>query len=286
MLTAAVRSLVLGALLSVSAATARAEFAVWVPYASQGPSHSLAMDVSKAMEASLGAKVEVVANLDPHYAAQEMSRRQPDGRTLLFADLSVALRLQRPETAVHLLEDFALVGLIGERLITLSTGSITPRVTNVRELVEQIHGDPRGAMAYAGTDSLSAHCAATLGRRMQLRPERVVSYPGIAPLVFAAGKSPGIYFCMAGAMASGQGATIVAVNRRGLPGLPQVPTFRELGFDLDTGSFIALFVRKDTPAVELQTLQKALDAALSDPALLQRLRQRYWVEPEPARGVR
>jgi tripartite-type tricarboxylate transporter receptor subunit TctC len=284
-MTTALRSMVMGAVLLLAGA-ARADFAIWVPYATQGPSHGLATDVSKAMEASLGAKVEVVSNLDPLYAAREMSKRPPDGRTLLFADLSIALRLQRPEDAVHLLEDFTLVGLIGERLITLGTGATTPRVTNVREVVEQIHADPRGAMAYAGSDSLSAHCATTLGRRMQLRPERMVGYPGIAPLVFAAGKSPGIYFCIAGGMASGQGVTVVAVNRRGLPGVPEVPTFRELGFDLDTGSFIALFVRKDTPIAELQTLQKALDAALSDQALRQRLRQRYWVEPEPIRGTR
>jgi tripartite-type tricarboxylate transporter receptor subunit TctC len=285
-MTAAVRSMVMGALLLLVTGAARAEFAIWVPYANQGPSHGLATDVSKAMEASLGAKVEVMSNVDPHHAAREVSRRPPDGRTLLFADLSIALRLQRPEDAVHLLEDFTLVGLIGERIITLGTGTTTPRVTNVREVVEQIHGDPRGAMAYASSDGLSTHCAATLGRRMQLRPERVVGYPGIAPLVFAAGKSPGIYFCMAGALAPGQGVTVVAVSRRGLPGLPQVPTFRELGFDLDTGSFIALFVRKDTPVAELQTLQKALDAALTEQTLLQRLRQRYLVEPEPARGVR
>jgi hypothetical protein len=49
---------------------------------------------------------------------------------------------------------------------------------------------------------------------------------------------------------------------------------RELGFELGRGSFIALFVRKDAPNAARSRQQTALDAALSDQALMQRLRER------------
>jgi tripartite-type tricarboxylate transporter receptor subunit TctC len=55
------------------------------------------------------------------------------------------------------------------------------------------------------------------------------------------------------------------------PAFPNVPTFKELGYDLVANPWYALFAPAGTPPVVLDRLSKAALAAIADPSLRQRL---------------
>jgi len=53
--------------------------------------------------------------------------------------------------------------------------------------------------------------------------------------------------------------------------LPDVPTLKELGVDMDTGSWFGLFAPKGTPMANVQKLNAAEVKALDDPQVNARL---------------
>jgi tripartite-type tricarboxylate transporter receptor subunit TctC len=60
--------------------------------------------------------------------------------------------------------------------------------------------------------------------------------------------------------------------------LPDVPTFRELGYGIEGGGWYAAFAPAGTPAPVIDRLSKAIIAALNEPDVRQRL-DNYGMEP-------
>lgn len=71
----------------------------------------------------------------------------------------------------------------------------------------------------------------------------------------------------------------VSTTKR-LPQLPNVPTFREGGLDMDGSAWIGLVAPSGVPAPIIARLNQEFVGAMKDPATLEKLRAQY-MEPEP-----
>jgi tripartite-type tricarboxylate transporter receptor subunit TctC len=62
---------------------------------------------------------------------------------------------------------------------------------------------------------------------------------------------------------------VSATKRMGL--LPEVPTFKEAGFDVQASTWLGLLAPKGTPPAAVNRIAEAVAAALKDPAIAARL---------------
>lgn len=58
---------------------------------------------------------------------------------------------------------------------------------------------------------------------------------------------------------------LVVMTEKRLPALPDVPTAKELGYDITMGIWRGLFVKKDTPPEIVKKLEEAVKKAIEDP---------------------
>jgi tripartite-type tricarboxylate transporter receptor subunit TctC len=103
-----------------------------------------------------------------------------------------------------------------------------------------------------------------------------VGYKGGAQMAQAvvAGEVPATYSTPADLVALHKAGKvrIMAVSAlRRMSLLPDVPTFKEAGFDVQASTWLALFAPKGTPAAAVERLSAAVAAALKDPAISRRI---------------
>jgi tripartite-type tricarboxylate transporter receptor subunit TctC len=118
-----------------------------------------------------------------------------------------------------------------------------------------------------------------------------VSYAGYAPMVTAllSGEVQTIAIAVPDVVEHHKAGKVrilgVSGNKRHFL-VPDVPTFREQGFDLVIGSFRTIAGPKGIPAERLAILEKAFVDAMSDPKFIERAQARgFIVEPEGAKGA-
>jgi tripartite-type tricarboxylate transporter receptor subunit TctC len=70
---------------------------------------------------------------------------------------------------------------------------------------------------------------------------------------------------------SGKAKMLAVAGEKRDPAMPQVPTFKEQGFNLVATSWYALFAPAGTPPAAIERLSKAAIAAVNDPAVNKRL---------------
>ncbi|MEM2226739.1 MAG: tripartite tricarboxylate transporter substrate binding protein [Candidatus Bathyarchaeia archaeon] len=67
------------------------------------------------------------------------------------------------------------------------------------------------------------------------------------------------------AIKSGDARVLAVMSESRIPELPDVPTFKELGYDIVWGSFRVIAVPKDTPDYAVKALEEAFKKAANDP---------------------
>ena len=72
---------------------------------------------------------------------------------------------------------------------------------------------------------------------------------------------------------SGKLDLLATLSDKPLPGFPNLPTRKELGFEGMPKSWFSLFVRRDTPAQEVASLERACSRVLSNPEFLTRMKK-------------
>jgi tripartite-type tricarboxylate transporter receptor subunit TctC len=251
-----------------------------VPNAPGGTSDILARLIAAPLGKALGQNV-IVENrpgAGGNIGADLVAKSPPDGHTLLLLDVSVL------ETNPFL---FARMPFDVERdLAPVQMLIYAPYILAVRKTLPV--QDAAGLVAYAkansgklnaansGTGTLSHIVALSLASAWGTEMTSV-PYRGGAPalLAVASGEAD---LTMAGATQSqpyvvgGQMRGIAVSGPRRLAAVPDLPTFRELGWPQpDSGTWQGLLVQGRTPAATVARLEAEVKAVLEDPALRARI---------------
>jgi len=278
------RKFLLGALLSLTAASAHAAFpdrpvTMLIGFAPGGGADTIGRIIAEKMSTILGQTI-VVQNkpgANSIIAVQELLRAKPDGYTILLnaASLSIASAVYK-KLSFNADKDLAQISLLATYpyLLTVPT-SLPPKTFKEFLAYAKAHEDEMnygssgiGSAPHMGMELLDS----ATGLKMNHIP-----YKGSSPanVDLAAGRVSAMLtnYLGAAAMIQSHKFRILAVtSTERSDNLPDVPTMAELGYpDVEVLGWYGLDAPAGTPADIVETLSKAAAKAVSDPDIVKQL---------------
>jgi tripartite-type tricarboxylate transporter receptor subunit TctC len=259
-----------------------------VPFAAGGPTDVLARALTEALTRELGQTVVVenVTGAGGTIGAGRVAGARPDGYTLLLGNIGLAtsgaLYRRLPYNPAQAFEPIGLVSPVPMTLVArpdLPVQDLPGLVAWAREKGADVN------LAHAGIGSAS-HLCATLLRSITRIPMTAVAFRGTAPVMteMLAGRIDLTCDQTTNAMPYIQEGRVraLAVTTTGrLPVLPDVPTTAEGGLPaLQVTIWHGLYAPKGTPQPAVERLSQALQGALRDKRVGQRLAE-LGSTPEP-----
>jgi tripartite-type tricarboxylate transporter receptor subunit TctC len=251
-----------------------------VPNAPGGTSDILARLIAAPLSARVGQNVVVEnrAGAGGNIGADFVAKSRPDGHTMLLLDVSVLATnpylFQRMPYDTE--RDLAPVQMVIYAPYILAVNNTLP-VQDAAGLVAYVKANPgRLNAANSGTGTLThivgLSLAASWGSSMEHVPYRggapaLLSLVSNEANVTMAGATQSMPFVM-----NNQMRGIAVTGPRRLPTLPNLPTFRELGWpEPDAGTWQGLLVQGNTPPAMLARLEREIAAVLNEPAIRTRI---------------
>jgi tripartite-type tricarboxylate transporter receptor subunit TctC len=252
-----------------------------VPFAAGGGTDTVARLIGEQMSRTLGQTIiiENVVGGGSTLANDRVARSAPDGSTVLINHVAL---LAAPSLFTDLRYDtktaFEAVGLVNNAPMVLIGRKSIPGA-GPKDFVDWIkaQGD-KANFAHGGIGTNSHLCAVMMGNVLGFKPT-IVAYRGSAPAIgdLLAGQIDLLWDQVTNALPQIQAGTlhgIAITSSERLEQLKDVPTTAELGMPEVTYSmWHGLYVAKGTPIQTIGALNSALRKALSDPGLLEKLKQ-------------
>jgi len=253
-----------------------------VPFGPGGTSDILARLIAPSLSARVGQNV-IVENrpgAGGNIGADAVAKSRPDGHTMVLLDISALatypwLLARMPFDPVR---DLAPVQMVVFAPYILAVNSSLP-VQNAADLAAYAKANPgRLNAANSGTGTLTHLVALSLANHWGGAMEHV-PYRGGAPALLSL-VSNEANLTMAGATQSmtyvvnGQMRGIAVTGPRRFENLPNLPTFRELGWpEPDAGTWQGVLVQGQTPPEVVARLGREIAAVLAEPAVKARITQ-------------
>jgi tripartite-type tricarboxylate transporter receptor subunit TctC len=252
-----------------------------VPFAAGGGTDTVARLIGERMSRTLGQTViiENVVGGGSTLANDRVARSAPDGTTVLINHVAL---LAAPSLFNNLRYDtmtaFEPVGLVNNAPMVLIGRKSIPGETP-QDFVTWIktHRD-KANFAHGGIGTNSHLCAVMMGNVLGFKPT-IVAYRGSGPAIgdMLAGQIDLLWDQVTNALPQIQAGTlhgIAITSSERLEQLKDVPTTAELGMpEVSYSMWHGLYVAKGTPKEIVVALNSALRKALSDPALVEKLKQ-------------
>jgi len=202
----------------------------------------------------------------------------PDGSTLLMTP--VATMSIYPHSFAGVLRydpfrDFAPVAHVSSFQLGIGVAAHVP-AGSLAEYVALVKKDPKaGFYASAAPGSIPHFLGVMFARTAGIEMTHV-PYKGTAPAMqaIAAGEISAISTVVADIatlVRSGKARLLATAGSKRSAVLPDVPTFRESGYDMQGEGWYALFVPAGTPQADVDRLSSAAIAAVRDPGVRQKL---------------
>ena len=248
-----------------------------VPYA-PGPTDTVARIVAQAMQKPLGETI-VVENRPSAggiLAPELVKNAKPDGYTILIHHIGMATTpaLYR-SLRFNPLTDFGYIGLINDVPMTLIGKSQLP-ANNFKELLAYIKANKdKVNFAHAGIGAASQLCGMLFMSSIQT-DMLTVPYKGTGPAMNDLLGGQVDLLCdqttnTTQQIKSGKVKAYGVTTLKRVPSLPEIPTLDEQGLKgFEVGIWHALYAPKGTPKAVIDKLSGALQAAVKDPAVIQR----------------
>lgn len=259
-------------------------------YAPGGLNDIVSRAMAQALTPILGQAV-VVENrpgANGSLGATFAARSAPDGHTLWMGIVDtqainpfVYKQLQYDPEA-----DFAPISLVAKFPFALVVGPSQPKLTSFETLMAAAKAAP-GKLTYASWGVASTPHLAT-ERMLRARGVEMlhIPYTSQAPAMQAvmAGQVDCFALPAGGAESmtrDGKTRAVAVMAQRPLPIIPDAPLMKDMGVDLTTGLWKAIYAPAKTPPAILDRLNQAVREAMTAPAFIEVVRQQGTV-PEPS----
>lgn len=211
-------------------------------------------------------------------AADAVAKAKPDGQTVLISSLTILAinPLQYERLPYQPAKDFTTVSLIGYQP-ALIVGRADLPYKNMQELVAY-------AKAHPEKINRGSTGAITLANLAQMRFEKVAGIQ-TTHIPFS-GDTPALQALLGGAIdihgtaitstlahvKAGKMRVLGVMDSQRLPQLPEAPTFKEQGYDLQASLWYAMSAPAATPKATLERLNKAMQQVMADPEFVAKAR--------------
>lgn len=255
---------------------------VIVPYAPGGGADSFARLAAPELEKLLGTTmiIENMGGANTAIGTQAMARSKPDGYTLLFTTDSTAVA--NPVLYKNLTykpDELVPVGTLNEVALGIVVNEKLP-VNSFKELVEYTKKS-KDNLSYGsyGVGS-QAHMMGEAYNKIVGTNIVHVPYKGAAPAVADVMAGQVLFtfpalITVRGNLQAGKIKMLAVTSSSRLPSLPNVPTFKELGYEkMSVGAWYGYFAPKDTPNDVVKKFNDALAKLLQDKTFVDKLIER------------
>ncbi|MCP9953548.1 tripartite tricarboxylate transporter substrate binding protein [Actinomadura madurae] len=270
------------------------EVRILVPFAAGGTTDLLVRTIAKGMEKRLDKPV-VVENkpgAGGGNAYNEVLRGEPDGYTLCDLSLPFAVISSTRQNVGYTMDRFQPIGVTyrGPNVVVVPTGS---RYQSAKDLFDAARAKPGDVEIATAGATVSAHIEIERLQREYKVPIKPVPFEGVAPALTALlGKNVDAGIVDASKetlrrISAGELRALAVTSPERAPYLPDVPTFKELGYTNLTlsVSIDGLAGPKGMPAAVTRKLQTTLQETLRDPEVIKTIGENYvpkeFVGPEP-----
>jgi tripartite-type tricarboxylate transporter receptor subunit TctC len=273
-------ALALGGLaLPQPAAAQEGTIKILLGYPAGASSDTLTRLVADRMRQSLSQPVIVENKVGAggRIAAEALKAAAPDGRTLMMAPVAVISIF--PNSFGNLrydpFKDFAPLAHLANFQLGLAVSSELPAKT-LAEYVALVKKDPQaGFYASAAAGSLPHFFGVMFARSAGINMTHV-PYKGTAEAMtaLAAGQIAALSTVVSDLKTiqqSGKARVLAASGAKRSSALPEVPTFKEQGYDIEGYGWYAMWAPAGTPRQAIERLSQAAIAAIHSPDLQQRL---------------
>jgi len=264
---------------SVLAAYPEKRITLVVPTAAGGGNDAMARVVGQAMSSILKQTVVVdnKAGANGAIASEFVMRAPPDGYTLLLGYVAThAMNPALQTLRYDPIKDFVPVGMVGSSA-TVMVVNPSLKAADAKAVVALLKAAP-GKLSYASAGNGTApHFAAEMFKLSTGTNMLHVPYKGSAPAIndTVAGQTQVMFPSLFTALPQLKNGKLKAVGIAGSKRsalMPELPTLKEQGInDVDVSQWYAIFAPANTPAPIVETLNKALNQALADKTVAQRL---------------
>jgi tripartite-type tricarboxylate transporter receptor subunit TctC len=250
-----------------------------VPFPAGGPVDTLARLLSEPMRIALGQPlvVENVGGAGGSIAVARVARAEPDGYTMILGNWTslVGTPAVYP-VPFDVKNDFAAVALLAFSPLMLVGRKSLP-ANNVKELIAWLKANP--GKATSGTIGVGSpsQVGAIYFQKLTGTQIQLVPYRGAAPALtdLLGGQVEVVCLDMPVLISQIQAGNLVPVGIAGDKRdavLPDVPTLAEQGYpNTDASNWYALLAPAKTPPDVVAKLNKAVDDALKDPEVRDKL---------------
>ena len=252
---------------------------VVVPFPAGGPSDVVARIVTEAMSRTLGQTlvIENVGGAGGTLGSGRVASAAPDGYTLLAGSMGshVAAPVLTPNVKYDSARDFIPIGPTAHSPAVIVARKDFP-AKDLKEFVALLKQNAGGTKQAHGGIGASSHMACLLfTNEIGVKPT-LVAYRGTGPAMNDLVGGHVDFFCEQSVSVTEQvksGAIkaygISAAQR--LASLPDVPTAKEAGVNYDMSIWAGIFAPAGTPPAAVTKLADALDKALDDAGVRQRI---------------
>jgi len=213
-------------------------------------------------------------------ATELIKNTAPDGGTILLSPLAPMVAFPHSHGAAiryDPFKDFEPIAHVSSFQLALLVNSELPAKT-VAEYVALVKKDPKaGDYASAAAGSLPHYLGVMFAKAAGLQMTHI-PYKGTAPALqaLAGGEVKAAMFVLADGLTlvrSGKARLLAVSGAQRASMAPGVPTFKELGYDLEARPWYALFAPAHTPKEIIDRYAKAAIDAVHSPDVKQRLEQ-------------
>lgn len=251
-----------------------------VPFSAGGPTDVVARQLAAAMGRNLGQTV-IVDNRPSSggiVGAEAVLRAAPDGYTLLIHNIGMStLKALSPEIKFDPRHDFSYIGEVVDVPMTLVGRKDLPP-DSFSGLVEYLRANQKQInLSNAGIGTASHLCGLLLMSRLNLALT-TIPYKGAAPAMTDLQGGQVDLLCdqitttlqpILGNRVRAYGSTTSAR----LQALPALPTLAEQGLDkFEVTVWHGVYAPKNVPGPVVERLDRALQAALADPAFVESMK--------------
>lgn len=250
-----------------------------VPYAPGGASDQITRVVAQAASGPLGRNiiVENKPGAGGILAAQQLEKAKPDGNTFLVgSNAPLVVNLGLYKTLPYNPEKFVPVaGLAKTPLVLLTPNDV--KGESLKDFIDyaQAQSEPL-SMGSASNGNITHLAGVNAADKMGIKVLHV-PFQGSAPAIvaLAGGNLQMMFDALPSSMPqvkSGRLKAWAVLDDERFPGLPDVPTMKESGFEgTEASAWFGLVAPEGTPAEAVDAMNKAVNVALADPKVLDTL---------------
>ena len=274
-----IAGLVLGVVAALGSAQAQQATRFVVPFAAGGGTDQyVRILVAELTKNGMQAIVENKPGASGIIAADYVARSKPDGTTVLLSSLgtlasNTVLYERLPYDPV---KDFAPVMQVAYQPAIIVGRADLP-YKNIKEMVAYARANPGKINRGSPGASILTNLAPTSFERSLGISTTHIPFNGDAPAVAALlGNQIDIHgTSITGSLPhirSGKLRVLGVMDKRRLPQVPEAPTFKEQGFDLEATLWYSLSVPAGTPKEAIDRLNKAVNQVIADPEFVAKAR--------------